>query len=1095
MATPIPQLKVISDLLALTSKKHRDGVEVVGPWASGKTLVAMQLAEAQGRSLVYVGSGRMEAEDAYEDMQTFAASLECVHLPAWEVLPTDTMNPTDDIVAERMNGLNALMRAQADGKPVALAISVRSLLQQVINRTRLDADTVDIRVGDEHDLETLAKRFSGLGYSRELMVEQRGDFSIRGGILDIFPISAELPYRAEFFGDEVESIRLFEPETQRSVEDAEVIHVLPRSEKGALSKQSGNLSVVSDYLNKDVIFAVDEPLTVMKEVRTIEEQFADSPFMATWDQVLDKLKVAVRLSLAQVAHDAAPGATRFSVPMHSMTSWSGKTEGFWEQLEEWDREGYRVQLLCNNTGERRRLQELVREKGYRPGKDAFDLSIAIGRLKEGFSSPKDKLAILSEREMFGRRYVRRRRRRFQAGTAITQFSDVTAGDYIVHIEHGIGRYLGLRSFEGKPNDFMAIQYGGKDVVYVPVTHIDQIQKYIGGGGAVPKMDRIGGSTWSKRKAKVKKAVRDMTEELLKLYAARESHEGEAFGADTHWQQEFEESFEYDETPDQLTAIRDIKKDMESPKPMERLLCGDVGYGKTEVAIRAAFKAVMGGKQVAVLVPTTVLAEQHYQTFSERFADYPVKVEMLSRFRSPAETKKIIHAMRDGELDVVIGTHRLTSGDVQFKDLGLVVLDEEQRFGVKHKERLKQLKTDVDALTLTATPIPRTLHLSMSGVRDMSVINTAPNDRLPIHTCIETFNEELIKEAITRELGREGQVFYLHNRVASIEQVAIMIKKLVPQARVRVGHGQMKESDLEEVMTDFVRHEFDVLVCTTIIGSGLDIPNANTIIVDRADMFGLAELYQIRGRVGRYKHRAFAYLLIPGDKALTEEAQQRLKALEEFSTLGSGFRIAMRDLEIRGCGNILGGEQSGHIQSVGYETYTQLIADTVAEFRGDPPRVVYLPQFDVSVDASIPDEYIELESQKITLYKRITNLKTEEDVDDMREELRDRFGEVPEPVAQLLAIMRARVLGARAGAVKLYVSKGVFTAVFPKKHGITKGHLDALQTRYGRRMELSVNPDPAINVALEDGDDPVRLALDALGLITDDEDAILVGDEE
>ena len=1095
MAESIPQLKVTADLLALTSKKLRDGVEVVGPWASGKTLTAVQLAEAQHRSLVYVGSGRMEAEDAYEDMCTFAQSLGCVHLPAWEVLPTDTMEPTDDIVAERMNGLNALMRAQSNEQPVALAISVRSLLQQVIRRKRLDSDTVDIHVGDEHDLETLAIQFTDLGYSRELMVEERGDFSIRGGILDIFPISGELPYRAEFFGDEVESIRLFEPETQRSVEEADVIHVLPRSEKGALRKQAGNLSVVSDYLSKDVIFCVDEPLAVMKEVKAIEEQFANSPFMATWDQVLDKLKVAVRLSLAQVAHDAAPGATRFSVPMHSMTSWSGKTDGFWDQLQEWDAEGYTVRLLCNNTGERRRLQELLREKGYRPGKDKFKLSIAIGRLKEGFSSPRDKIAVLSEREMFGRQYVRRRRRRFQAGTAITQFSDVTAGDYIVHIEHGIGRYLGLRSFAGKPNDFMAIQYGGKDVVYVPVTHIDQIQKYIGGGGAVPKMDRIGGSTWNKTKAKVKKAVRDMTEELLKLYAKRETHEGEAFGPDTHWQHEFEEAFEYDETPDQLTAIRDIKKDMESPKPMERLLCGDVGYGKTEVAIRAAFKAVMGGKQVAMLVPTTVLAEQHFKTFTERFADYPVKVEMLSRFRTPAETKKIIHAMRDGELDVVIGTHRLTSGDVQFKDLGLVILDEEQRFGVKHKERLKQLKTDVDALTLTATPIPRTLHLSMSGVRDMSVINTAPNDRLPIHTCIETFREELIKEAITRELGREGQVFYLHNRVASIEQVAIMIKKLVPQARVRVGHGQMKESELEEVMTDFVRHEFDVLVCTTIIGSGLDIPNANTIVVDRADTFGLAELYQIRGRVGRYKHRAFAYLLIPGDKALTEEAQQRLKALEEFSTLGSGFRIAMRDLEIRGCGNILGGEQSGHIQSVGYETYTQLIADTVAELRGDPPRVVYLPQFDVSVDASIPDNYIELESQKITLYKRITNLKTTDEVDDMAEELRDRFGDVPKPVSQLLDIMRARVFGGRAGATKMYISKGKFTAVFPKKHGITKTHLETLKTRYGRRMELSVNPAPAINFALEDGNDPVALALEALQLITDDEDAILDGDED
>ncbi|MFP6583722.1 MAG: DEAD/DEAH box helicase, partial [Candidatus Hydrogenedentota bacterium] len=878
MANLIPELKVIDDILALPKNKQRNGVEVVGPWASGKALVALQLAEQRQSSMVYLTHGRIESEDAYEDLITFATTLDCIQLPAWEVLPTDTMNPTDDIVAERMNGLNALLKAQATDTPVALSVSVRSLLQQVINRKHLQSDTIDIHVGEEYDLETLAKEFTNLGYSRELMVEERGDFSIRGGILDIFPISAEMPCRAEFFGDEVESIRHFEPETQRSIEATEVIHVLPRSEKAVLAKQAGNLSVISDYLSDDLILAIDEPVAVMREIEAIEEQFAGSPFMATFEQVLKKLKLGMRLSLAQVAHDAEPGATRFKVPMLSMTGWSGKTDGFWEQLKEWDVDGYSVRLLCNNSGERRRLMELVREHGYRPGRGDFDLTIAIGRLKEGFSSTQDKLAVLSEREMFGRHYVRRRRRRFQAGASITQFSDVTPGDYVVHIEHGIGRYLGLRNFTGKPNDFMAIQYGGNDVVYVPVTHIDQIQKYIGSGGAVPKMDRIGGASWNKKKNKVKKAVRDMTEELLKLYARRESHEGEAFGPDTHWQQEFEEAFEYDETPDQLVAIKEIKKDMESPKPMERLLCGDVGFGKTEVAIRAAFKAVMGGKQVAILVPTTILAEQHYKTFTERFADYPVKVEMLSRFRSPAEIRTIIHAMRDGEVDVVVGTHRLTSGDVQFKDLGLVILDEEQRFGVKHKERLKKLRIDVDVLTLTATPIPRTLHLSMSGLRDMSVINTAPNDRLPIHTCIEVFDEQLITEAITRELGREGQTFYLHNRVASIDRVAAMIKKLVPKARVRIGHGQMKESELEEVMAAFVRHEFDVLVCTTIIGSGLDIPNVNTIIVDRADTFGLAELYQIRGRVGRYKHRAFAYLLIPGDRALTEEAQQRLKAL-------------------------------------------------------------------------------------------------------------------------------------------------------------------------------------------------------------------------
>jgi transcription-repair coupling factor (superfamily II helicase) len=1079
----LPNIEVINDILTLSPKQLSEGIEIVGPWASGKPLVAMQLATQRDASLLYITAGRMESEDALEVLVTFAESHTCIHMPAWEVLPTDTMDPTDDIVAERMNALNKLMKAQKAGTPVALAISVRSLLQHVINRDQLQSDAVDLEVGDEHDMESLAKRFVDLGYDRELMVEQRGEFSIRGGILDIFPISDELPLRVEFFGDEIESIRCFEPETQRSIEHADAVHVLPRSEKRLLSKQQGKLSTMSDYLGDRWIVALDEPLAVYAEARQLEEQYGTSPFMTSWDSVMKRLKKTIPVSLAQVAHEAVEGTRRFTVPMRSMVSWSGQIDSFWEQLKQWDLDGYSVRLLCHNSGERRRLMELVREHGYRPGRDKFDLQIAIGRLKEGFSSDKDKLAVLSEREMFGRKYIRRRRRRFQAGASITQFSDVTPGDYIVHIENGIGRYLGLRSFEGKPNDFMAIQYAGKDVIYVPVTHIDQVQKYVGGGGSVPKMDRIGGASWKKTKGKVKKAVQDMTEELLKLYARRNTHEGESFGPDTHWQNEFEDSFEYDETPDQVRAIAEIKRDMESPKPMERLLCGDVGFGKTEVAIRAAFKAVMGGKQVAILVPTTVLAEQHYKTFKERFADYPAKVDLLCRFRTPAEIRGLIQDMRTGEVDVVVGTHRLTSGDVQFKDLGLVILDEEQKFGVKHKERLKKLKIDVDVLTLTATPIPRTLHLSMSGVRDMSVINTAPNDRLPIHTCIETFSEDLINEAIERELAREGQVFYLHNRVNSIEKVAAMIKRLVPKARVHVGHGQMGDNALEEVMTGFVRHDFDVLVCTTIIGSGLDIPNANTIIVDRADTFGLAELYQIRGRVGRYKHRAFAYLLIPGDKALSEVAQQRLKALEEFSTLGSGFRIAMRDLEIRGCGNILGGEQSGNIASVGYETYTQLIAETVAELKGEPTKIVYLPNFDVSSDATIPDKYIELESQKITLYKRITNLKTLEEIDDIYEELDDRFGTPPEGVKQLLDVMRARVHGSQIGATKLYVSKGIFTMVFPKKHGITQATLKQLTDKYGKGMQLSVNPDPAINIQLPKGSNPVAFALEALQIIT------------
>ncbi len=1093
-ATPetLPALGVVSEIAALTPRARANGVEIVGPWGSAKRLVAAQVAEALGRSLLYVASGRLEAEAAAEDLATFLGESRVALLPAWEVLPTDAMAPADDIVAERMFALNALVQAQERGELACAVVSVRSLLQRVPNRARLAKDTIDLRLGQEHDLEDIAAKLVKMGYDRELMVEQRGQFSVRGGIFDIFPISGELPSRIEFFGDEIESIRRFEPETQRSVDSSDSVQILPRSEKNLLAaqaKESGALDTILNYLPEDIVIALDEPALVAQEAEHLERTFPDSPYLGTWAEVSGKLgRDAARLSFAQVAHAKAADATRFTVPMNSMASWTGQPEGFWSQLEAWGLAGYHVHLLCANEGERGRLIELLQEHGYQPGAQTdFDLHVSLGRLREGFASVRDTLAVLSEREMFGRKYVRRKRRRFEAGAAITQFSDVQPGDYIVHVEHGIGRYLGLRRFEGKTNEFMAVQYANNDVVYVPVTHVDHIQKYIASGGAVPKMDRLGGSSWARKKAKVKEAVRQMAEELIKLYAAREAHPGHAFGLDTHFQHEFEDSFEYDETPDQLRATDEIKRDMESSRPMDRLLCGDVGFGKTEVAMRAAFKAVMDKKQVAVLVPTTVLAEQHYLTFQDRFADYPIKVEMLSRFRSPQEQRAIVHGLRDGAIDIIIGTHRLISGDIQFRDLGLVVLDEEQRFGVKQKEKLKRLKNNVDVLALTATPIPRTLHLSLSGVRDMSVINTAPNDRLPIHTCIEVYNEDLTREAIRRELERQGQVFYLHNRVQTIDKTAAMLKKLVPAARMAVAHGQMEEGALEDVMTAFVRREYDVLVCTTIIGSGLDITNANTIIVDRADMFGLGELYQIRGRVGRYKHRAFAYLLIPGDRPITPEAQKRLKALEEFSTLGSGFRIALRDLEIRGAGNLLGAQQSGHIETVGYETYQQLIAEAVGELKGQPLETRLLPPFEITTDAGIPDSYIELESQKITLYKRITGIHTTAEVDEMAAEFKDRFGDPPRPVRRLLEVMRVRALGAQAGAVRIAATKDLLTISFPidaaRDGTLEASAMQRLRAIHGKRLGLSLDKTAALTIALTPGDDPVAVARAALETLT------------
>ena len=1071
------KLTILDEAVKVLSRKTRHDAEVVGAWGSAKSLAAFQAAEAMKAPLLIIAPGRIEAEAIFDDLCTFAGEENTALFPAWEVLPTDSMNPSDDIIAERMNTLKRLAAAQDTGQAVHAVMPLRSLLQYVIRHKRLTADTVTLDAGGECNLEDLLDRLIHMGYSREPMVERHGEVSVRGGIVDVFPISSELPVRIELFGDEVESIRRFEPETQRSVEQVQQVQILPRSEKALLSEmvQKGEgLETLTAYFPKNTIVVFDEPMAIGEEAARLSGEFQDSPYYMSWEAAEQHLRAFPRLSLAQVGYDKAPDVTRFSMPTKSMSGWTGRIEEFWAQLKEWELDGFAVRIFCVNSGERRRLHELLEEQGYRLGQDAFDLRIEIGRLRAGFISDKDRLAVLSEREIFGRHYMRRTRRRFEAGVAITQFSDLKSGDYIVHEVHGIGRYLGLRRFEGKPGDFMAVQYNGGDTLYVPVTHIDHVQKYLGGDGASPKVDRLGGATWSRTKAKVKSAVRGMTEELVRLYAQRESQQGYVFAKDTPWQQEFEDAFEYDETPDQERAIRDMKNDMQSPRPMDRLICGDVGYGKTEVALRGAFKAVMEGKQVALLAPTTVLVQQHYSVFKERLADFPVRIDILNRFRTPKQQQETIERLKTGEVDVVVGTHRLLSKDVTFKDLGLIIVDEEQRFGVGHKERLKQIRAQVDVIAMSATPIPRTLHFSLIGLRDMSIINTAPNDRLPIHTCVEAWDPNLIREAILRELGRQGQVFFLHNRVQTINHVATFIQKLVPRARLGVGHGQMPKHELEEIMVAFINKEIDVLVCTTIIGSGIDIPNANTIIVDRADMFGLSELYQIRGRVGRYKHRAFAYLLVPGDKALSEDAQLRLKALEDFSALGSGFRIAMRDLEIRGAGDLLGAEQSGHIATVGYETYRELIAEAVAELRGEPLKRRNLPPFEIGADAFIPDEYVPTAQQKMTLYRRIAGVQSVEEVDELFSEIKDRYGYPPNPVRRLLDVMRIRALAGDLGVRSMAASSGALAIEFESSQFMNRKTQALLRQDFGDALDFAWQNRPSLTYTFPK-DNPAPLA--------------------
>ncbi|MHB8156848.1 MAG: transcription-repair coupling factor, partial [Desulfocucumaceae bacterium] len=684
--------------------------------------------------------------------------------------------------------------------------------------------------------------------------------------------------------------------------------------------------------------------------------------------------------------------------------------------------------------------------------------IVGGRLSGGFELPSGKLAVITAAEMYGRQ--KRARSRERAGSRMEPFTDLKAGDYVVHVNHGIGRYTGIEKLEigSIQKDYLAVKYAGEDKLYVPTDQVGLIQKYLGGEADAPRLSRLGGSEWNRVKGKVREAVKEMAQELLVLYAARESASGYAFSPDTVWQKEFEETFPYDETPDQLRAIEEVKRDMEQNKPMDRLLCGDVGYGKTEVALRAAFKAVMDGKQVAVLVPTTILAQQHFNTFSERFSPYPISIEMLSRFRTPREQKKILHDLHLGKLDIVIGTHRLVQEDVAFKGLGLLVVDEEQRFGVAHKERLKMIKHNVDVLTLTATPIPRTLHMSMVGVRDTSLLETPPENRFPVQTYVLEEDPSMIREAIYREIGRGGQVFFVHNRIVDLDSVARWLQGLVPEVRLAVAHGQLKEDDLEQIMIDFMKAEYDVLVCTTIIESGLDIPNVNTLIVKDANNMGLSQLYQLRGRVGRSNRIAYAYCTYRRDRILNEVAEKRLAAIREFTAFGSGYKIAMRDLEIRGAGNLLGSEQHGHIDAVGFDMYCKLLEDAVREARGEEAVGPVETSVELPVEAYIPDSYVTDTNQKVEIYRRMAGFRDELFLDDLADEMTDRFGDMPLPVQRLLRVARIKTLAGKIRIKNIAGQAGFFRLQFAPGHTLTGDRLVKIGQAYKNRVKFSVQGD-------------------------------------
>ena len=1075
--------------------------------------------------------------------------------PAWEMLPHEARLPHADVISERLETLVALSGQAKSKTPKAgiVVASVVALLQRTFSAEEMAARTRVLNRGDRIEPLDLVEWLEEQGYEPEAQVTQKGEMALRGGILDIFPLTSPWPVRLEFFGDELESLRQFDPLTQVSREQITSVTLPPGGELGILRKLpegvAPKLATLADYLPRRAIFLLCEPERLDEQAEQYTGQVPDdSPFFLGWDELQEQLtaKGMTMLSLregdeferAVLEEDAADeeiadalpeeGEKALSLGLASLDAFrplgaqapepqiaEAQRREFFAQLHRWSRQGHDVRVFCNNDGERQRFQEIWKDYGFgetRPAEKengADGPVLQIGALARGFLCEAAKLVVVTDAEIFGRYKVQRPRRLKSAHAQAARsaldidFTEFEEGDYVVHLQHGIGRYLGLKVLPvtaGRKNvdpdapvdhgqECLVIEYAPHDPeqvapkLYVPVTEAHLVSKYVGAGKARPALNVLGGARWAKAKAQAERAVRDVASELLAIQAARESQAGHPFAVDNAWQREFESSFIYEETPDQLRAIQQTKEDMERPKPMDRLICGDVGFGKTEVAIRAAFKAVMGGRQVAVLVPTTVLAQQHFNTFRERMADYPVRVELLSRFRSAREVRGVVKDLPAGAVDIVIGTHRLLQADIGFKDLGLVVIDEEQRFGVMHKEKFKMLRRLVDVLTLSATPIPRTLYLALTGARDMSTIETPPQDRLPVETIVAQYDERLIRDAIQRELNRGGQVFFLHNRVGTIETVAQKLRTLLPNARIVVGHGQMHADSLEEVMTTFVNGEADVLLSTTIIESGLDIPNANTIIIDRADRFGLSDLYQLRGRVGRYKHQAYAYLLLPRHAGLLADARKRITALKQYSTLGSGFKIAMRDLEIRGAGNMLGPEQSGQITAVGFDLYCQLLKQSVAALKGETvkPRVEVQVRFDflalnpgeegkevqnpkskvqsrapkaeVNVPrevavyyedpdaepeensefhtpqsalpksaAYIPLAYISEARQRIDVYRKLAQATEKSSLERLQTELRDRFGPLPAAMDLLLLVGELKILAAAKGITILEVKE-------------------------------------------------------------------------
>ncbi|UOR10685.1 transcription-repair coupling factor [Halobacillus amylolyticus] len=1107
---------------------------IAGLSGASRSLMISLLQESLKRPVLIVTHQLIQAQQMYEDMLELS-DTERVHLyPVNELIASEIAIASPELRSQRIEALSEWLN-QDSGILIAPVAALKRIMPP---KGYWEHNQLPFRVGEDIDLDNYLERFISMGYERTDMVATPGEFSLRGGILDVYPLTAEFPYRVELFDTEVDSIRTFDSETQRSHEKFDHIHVGPATEllltdqdfarasqrlEEALSHSLQKLSKeeaketlhthverdierlqnrehfqdmykyigyfydqsvsLLDYLPKNGLIVLDEMSRIQETAGRLDQEEAE------WHNSLLEVNQIVRdLRISFDWHDTWENMKQprlymsvfmrhipnthpqnvINVSSRQMQQFHGQMNLLKNEMDRWIKQDYSVIIMAPDETRAEKIHSVLADYDMEAvvTKEQVRLPVKLpviiqGNISNGFEWPMHKIAVLTENELFKKRTAKpKRKQKLSNAERIKNYQELKVGDYVVHANHGIGKYIGIETLKmgGNHKDFMMVKYSGNDKLFVPIDQIDLIQKYVGSEGKEPKVYKLGGSEWKKVKSRVQSSVEDIADDLIQLYADREASKGHAFGEDGEMQRDFEAAFAYEETEDQIRCIEEIKEDMQQIRPMDRLLCGDVGYGKTEVAIRAAFKAIENGKQAALLVPTTILAQQHFETLQERFQDFGINIGLLSRFRTKKQQNETTERLRKGLIDIVVGTHRILSNDIKFKDLGLLIVDEEQRFGVKHKEKIKQLKSNVDVLTLTATPIPRTLHMSMLGVRDLSVIETPPENRFPIQTYVLEYNPVFMRESIEREMGRGGQVFFLFNRVENIERMAQEISALVPEARVAFAHGQMNETELENVMFSFLEGEFDVLVSTTIIETGVDIPNVNTLIVYDADRMGLSQLYQLRGRVGRSNRVAYAYFTYQRDKVLTEVAEKRLQAIKEFTELGSGFKIAMRDLSIRGAGNLLGAQQHGFIDSVGFDMYSQMLKDAIeAKRQGIEPEAVqpFQTELDLSIDAYIPAEYIEDEKQKIDMYKQFQAIESANDISELKDELIDRFGDYPEEVENLFTVTSIR-LYAKQARIESISEKNKKMEMFmesSQSQQIDGSKLFEFANQYGRMVQL------------------------------------------